>query len=80
MKNVDPLKANQAKKPWLPMQLHIISIAGGANPNIHESVVISTHKTPATNGGFPVTSYNFHTIHGLPQGSTRPHPKAFYYS
>jgi len=80
MKNIAPLKTNQSKKSWQPMQLHIISIAGGTNPNIHESVVISTHKTPGTNGGFPVISYHFQTIHGLPQGSTRPHPKAFYYS
>ena len=80
MKSTDPIKAERAKKTWQPMQLHIISVAGGNNPNIHESVVISTHKTPGTNGGFPVTSYHFQTIHGLPQGSTRPNPKAFYYS
>lgn len=80
MKHTDLPKNNQAKKSWQPMQLHIISVAGGHNPNIHESVVISTHKTPGTNGGFPVISYHFQTIHGLPQGSTRPNPKAFYYS
>jgi len=85
MVNTDnPLKANQAKKRWLPMQIYFISssnIAGGHNPGFfHEHSVAKTKQT-ATHSGGPGIGYRFYKV-GAPAANytTGNHPLTFYSS